>query len=193
MELLDEAKVGLCGGSAGLDVLDGLCGSVASLCDQVSTDDGRAATDALYAMNEHASIGVTKGIGEETGGTGKLVGELGEGKVFEVALLVLDVEDVERDGDVASHGGEDVGDAETGERGGVLGEGEVGHVEVVADFRDAGGAEGKGGRDAGDGRGGVGGGAGCGGDGETGGTGLGETVSKEAGSHGGQDDSSGAA
>ena len=90
-------------------------------------------------------------------------GEFAEREVVERELGAVDGE-VRGLGDEAAHGGEHVGDAEAGECGWVLGEGEVGDVETGHDFGGARGTE-RVGR-LGDGGGGpLGGGDGGGGDG----------------------------
>ena len=91
-------------------------------------------------------------------------GELAKGEVVERVLGAVDWDwGWGEGGDVAAHGGEDVGDDEAGECGGVLGKGEVGDVEPGHDFGGAGGTEGVG--CLGDGGGGpLGGGGGGGGD-----------------------------
>lgn len=97
-------------------------------------------------MYEHACVRVRQRRPQKRGRVWEMGGEFAEREVLEGVLDAVDGEGACACGygDVTTHGGEDVGDAETGECRWVFGKGEVGDVETGHDFGCAGWTEGVG-------------------------------------------------
>ena len=134
LQLLYEPKIRFRSSPSGLDVLHRLRGRPPKFGDQVRRDDGRGPTDALDAVDEHARVRIHERPAHKGGRMWEVCGELAEGKVVERVLGAVEDGMLGGDGDEATHGGDDVGDAETGECGWVLCKGKVGDVETGDDF-----------------------------------------------------------
>jgi hypothetical protein len=140
LQLLHEPKIRLRSPPPRLDVLHRLRRRPPKLGDQIRRDDGRGAADALDTMHEHARVRIRQRPAHKGGRVREVGGELAEREVVERELGAVEGE-VGGLGDEAAHGGEHVGDAETGECGWVLGKGEVGDVETGHDLGGARGTE----------------------------------------------------
>jgi len=141
LQLLHEPKVRFGSPPPRLYKLHRLRGRPPKLGDQVRGDDARGPADALDAVDEHARVRVGQCAAQKGGRVWEVGGELGEREVVEGVLGAVDGGG---EGDVAAHGGEDVGDAEACECGWVFGKGEVGDVEMGHDLGGAWWAEGVG-------------------------------------------------